>query len=300
MIKSIVIVLLALFMIPTQGYCGASSFGELADAEISVRANGMANACVAKDGDVFGVYYNPAITTDGRQLGMIFQRGYSDDSTGGIAISFPKFACSRISAGISALYYTASAIDLYTTDNVLKRVDAEKDYLVTASLSSTFGMVSVGGSAKLLNTRLFDAVQGTALMCDAGIIVRNRPLTIGFAVQNMGGRMMLGDEAESVPVTYRAGVSRDFIVVGLKTNGAVDCVKTGEELPCARIGLEFMNNTSIAFRAGYEYDRGRSLSNIDGICVGISIPFDVITVDYAFVPYQLLGDTHRISVIYHY
>jgi hypothetical protein len=102
------------------------------------------------------------------------------------------------------------------------------------------------------------------------------------------------------PATYRIGASRDFIVAGLKTNSAIDFIKTGEELPCARIGIEFMSDGSLAFRAGYEYDWGRTPSGIDGICMGISFPFDAITVDYAFVPYQLLGGTHRVSLIYHY
>jgi hypothetical protein len=289
-----------LLVLPVRGYCGASSFGELAGAELSVRANGMANVGVATEGDIFGVFYNPAIIVNSRQLGMTFQRGYCDDSTGGFSLSFPHLAGKNLNSGFSGLYYTAGSMDMYTSDNVLKSVDAEQDYLIAASLSGTLGMISVGGSAKLLNTRLFDAVQGSALMFDAGVIARCRLATVGLAVQNLGGKMMLGDEYEYVPVTYRAGVNHGFVVADLKTSGAFDIVKTGDELPFVRFGVEFMNSASLAFRAGYEHGLNRAISSTDGICAGIGFSFNGVTVDYAYVPYQLLGATHRIAVIYHY
>ena len=42
----------------------------------------MGDAYTAVDGDVFGSYYNPATSARTNTAGLMFQRGYAEDSTG--------------------------------------------------------------------------------------------------------------------------------------------------------------------------------------------------------------------------
>jgi hypothetical protein len=52
----------------------------------------------------------------------------------------------------------------------------------------------------------------------------------------------------------------------------------------------------VALRTGYQF--GRNTGAGSGFSVGMGLTFSNLGLDYAFVPYGDLGDTHRISLGY--
>ncbi|NLO91195.1 MAG: hypothetical protein GX410_04290, partial [Elusimicrobia bacterium] len=179
----------AALLLPSLAYCGASSFGELAGTEPSVRATAMANAYTAADGDVMGLYYNPAQSTASKSLGTMFERGYAEDSMGLAAASIPD-ALGGFNLAASFLYYTSGDIDLYSRGGSKSTVNGEKDYLGALNISRSLDeRFSVGGNIKFMNRKLFDRKSASTFLFDGGLLVKYPWLNIGLAVQNLGGSM---------------------------------------------------------------------------------------------------------------
>lgn len=65
----------------------------------------------------------------------------------------------------------------------------------------------------------------------------------------------------------------------------------------ASLGCEYWLLNMVGLRAGYKYGyHTDSLGNIVGITGGLSLRAFNFQLDYAFVPFGELGDTHRFSL----
>lgn len=276
-------------------YAGANSFGEMVSIEPSVRANGMADAYTAMQGDVNGIHYNPAHNTESKTAGFIFQHGYAEDSTGGLAVSLPRLM-GEYSMGFSFLYYNTGDMDLFSSDGGQRTVTGQKDYLATASLSRKFGVYSLGANLKYAHTSLFETASDSTLLFDLGAIADYQLLRLGFAMQNLGGKMKLGTEEEHVPSNWRLGASKEISAGVMDITGAFDIVKRENEPAYVRVGAEFVYDKLLAMRTGYEFQNSLSADNT--LRFGCGFIFNKITLDYALVPYQNLGTTHRFALAY--
>ena len=287
---------LAALSLPSLGYCGASSFGELAGTEPSVRATAMANAYTAADGDVMGLYYNPAQSMPGKAVGAMFERGYAEDSMGLLALSLPE-ATGGFNLSASLLYYTSGDIDLYSRSGSKSTANGEKDYLGSLNLSRKIGEhLSAGGNIKFLNQKLFDQKSASTFLFDAGLLLKYPWLNIGLAAQNLGGSLELGSETEYLPSTCRGGLYRDFALDKHRISAAFDLVKTQNEPVYTRLGWEFVYNGMAALRLGYEFKNELSYAN--QLRFGCGLVLSNWSFDYALVPYKDLGTAHRFALTY--
>ena len=285
----------ALFLFPQLAFAGANSFAEITAAEPSVRANGMADAYTAASDDPYGVYYNPALTSENKAVAFAFQRGYADDSTGVLALALPRLV-GGFSLGLSFLYYNTGKMDLFTSGGSKRAVIGEKDHLGMVSLSRRFGVYSFGANMKLARIALFETASDSTGLLDLGFLADYPLVRLGFAVQNLGGKMKLGTEEERVASNWRLGLSRLFSFGAVDITGAADMVKRENEPAYFRAGSEFVYGKTVALRAGYEFQN--SLSADNNLRFGCGFLLKSMTLDYAMVSYQNLGATHRFALSY--
>ena len=285
----------ALLLFPQFAFAGANSFAEITAAEPSVRANGMADAYTAASDDPYGVYYNPALTSENKAVAFAFQRGYADDSTGALALSLPRLV-GGLSLGLSFLYYNTGEMDLFTSGGSKRAVIGEKDYVGMLSLSRRFGLYSFGANMKLARIALFETASDSSGLLDLGFLADYPLVRFGFAVQNLGGKMKLGTEEERVASNWRLGLSRLFSFGAVDITGAADMVKRENEPAYFRAGSEFVYGKTVALRAGYEFQN--SLSADNNLRFGCGFLLKSMTLDYAMVSYQNLGATHRFALSY--
>lgn len=280
----------------TLSHGGATSLGESASAAPSVRANAMGDAYTAASGDVFGAYYNPAHASP-KAAGFNFTRGYAEDSTGVMALTLPD-AAGGFNLGFSFLYYTAGKMDLYGPAGRIGEVNAQRDYMGLVNLSRSFGPLSVGANAKVLRTELFESNRGSAFLCDFGAQLKTPLVDLGAAVQNLGSRITIGSEAETIPRNIRLGAYRSFRLPVADLNAAVDLVKTDGEKTSAAAAGEFVVLKTLALRTGYEFRN--ALSGANNLRFGFGVSLSAFTLDYALVPYRDLGSTHRFALTYNF
>jgi RNA polymerase sigma factor (sigma-70 family) len=86
---------------------------------------------------------------------------------------------------------------------------------------------------------------------------------------------------------------------------AVDYYRRGNATSGLNAGIEYMFNHLIALRVGYQ-TRGQDLKTgsgsdpLTGITAGLGVRYGCLDFDYAFVPYNELGQTQRISLSFRF
>jgi len=164
-----------------------------------------------------------------------------------------------------------------------------------------FRRSSAGVKATFVGQKAVE-VKGYGVSFDIGYMyeIKRRRLYVGAVVQNAGTKI----QDASQPLRYKAGASykkkkifseHDRGIVAMDFDGHVD---TGFNF---NIGTEYsrkFGTMQMALRAGYR--TGGNLGALAGLTSGFGIAKTfgdtVAILDYAFVPYGVLGFTHRISL----
>ncbi len=148
--------------------------------------------------------------------------------------------------------------------------------------------LAVGMGLKVLQQKIASE-KATTIMADIGAILKlNKSLSIGTAIQNIGGKIKFTDEGDRLPLNFKVGGA-------YKTPGrllmAIDVNKPVDDNNCKlNIGAEYWIANMFAIRGGY--NSGMEQSN--DFTVGAGFCIRNCQLDYAFVPCDL-GKTHRIS-----
>ena len=62
------------------------------------------------------------------------------------------------------------------------------------------------------------------------------------------------------------------------------------------VGAEYWVSRNLALRIGYDTASISDIENFTGVSAGMGFKVSGLTLNYAWMPYGILGDTHRISL----
>lgn len=155
----------------------------------------------------------------------------------------------------------------------------------------------VGTNIKVIQSKLADK-KAQSYAVDAGIIWKDLmgKLAAGAIVQNIGTKIKFDQESDPLPLAVRAGI----LYSPFEERNLLLACDSDSYLKDGKInihtGLEYWLTSYFALRAGYKTNTIADLDTTSGISAGIGINIGSLDLDYAFVPYGILGDTHRISM----
>lgn len=269
-----------------------SSAGITLFQPIGSRASSMGEAYATAEGDVFSVHYNPSSDLTHKQFSMLYQTGIADDSFGGLAIGL-VFNSLRLSSTL--VYYNAGEIELIDTNGNHTGVNAQTDYLFTLCLSKRLkNNVSLGGNLKFLNSTLVEKFSTTVFLFDMGVNYRvNKYIKIGVALQNLGNEVKYYNISEKLSWIFRIGISYSFSQSISPSSSflAFDIVKISHENKFKyHTGFEYTFKRLISFRLGYKMSY-----TLESWSLGFGLRLENASIDYAFVPFVDLGNTHKIG-----
>jgi len=121
-------------------------------------------------------------------------------------------------------------------------------------------------------------------------------LNLSFGLYNIGIGPKFIEERDPMPMDIRGGIG--YKPFGEILTLSADCdAYILDRKYYASVGTEVKPIKYLALRAGYRFGYGSDKydSNIVGLGCGGSIYFVGISLDYAYVPFAFLGETHRIS-----
>jgi hypothetical protein len=294
---------------------GKKPFGaQIAEIMPDARATAMGETFCAIADDVHSLYYNPAglgligwteIPVAGNEL-----FGGVDYQHFGLAYSLRDVRAANlddlgtIAAGYTEM--TSGDIDRRDAAGLRHGTFMTKDQMLVFGYGRTLydseetGRILGGATLKTISEEIAGhTFKNNAF--DAGALWQfpSSGMSLGLAVQNLGGDLSYRDEAFKQPTNIKAGAAYrdDDVLVGLDINSPAHAD------PYYCLGGEYRFLRALALRAGYN-----TRSDQGGFSVGFGVnlrQLDVlfmyardIEIDYAFVPMGDLGDTHRIAMIF--
>lgn len=250
---------------------------------IGARAVAMGEAFTALVDDGSSLYWNPAGLTQikNRQFFATYNMWFQSISQGYLSYILPSgknvlgFALNYVDMGkIQGYDEAGSPTYEFGASDVLLQIAYAKKMAKDFSLG-----ISVG---YLRDT--IDDNQQTAFHANIGLIKSIPYFNLGLAVQNLGFNL----KGDPLPLTYKLGLAAKISSITLSCDVAFP--NDNETYFCT--GMEFLLSQNFALRAGYRSNRDVG----SGISAGMGFNLDKVVVDYAYVPYAELGDTHRVSL----
>ncbi|MEW6609494.1 MAG: PorV/PorQ family protein, partial [bacterium] len=156
--------------------------------------------------------------------------------------------------------------------------------------------LSIGASLKLIKQKI-ESEKACALAFDIGLLYHEpllKNLSFAFVIQNIGTKLKFIHKREDLPVIYRAGISYKMLDDRLIL--AADLTQPADNDCRINLGTEYILTSNLALRCGYT-----SKNDLDnGFSFGAGFKFNILQLDYAYVPYGNLENTHRISVSFYF
>ncbi|MBN1823194.1 MAG: PorV/PorQ family protein [Endomicrobiales bacterium] len=322
-------------IINSQAYGAGTTAANFLKIPCGARAAGLGEAFTSVVDDASAVYWNAAGLTgvSGYQLLVSHNIWFQNinHSYAAFAVPFGSYANpNKNTIGFSMTYLGMDEMERRTSNTAASEgsftaSDMAVSMAYARNLKTELGLpISAGITGKFIRQTI-DRYSAEAYAADLGLQYPVRafsmPLKFGFAVQNVGTPVKFIEEEYPLPVIYTVGVSLVPGGMVLPLGVALDVSFSNDTETEWKVGTEYFMGEVLSLRLGYS-DRnqvtrsavsGGSLGNIqdNGLTklygfmagFGVKIPLSrlmntesTLGLDYAFVPYGDLGNTHRISL----
>jgi hypothetical protein len=266
---------------------------------VGARALAMGGAFTAVDSgaDANAVNWNPGALgfVDKPNVTASYNSLFVDENQGYLGYAAPLAKGGGVwSAGVNYLVVTNIQKRAGDTENPDATI-SNQNYAAGLSYARAFGdRLALGGTLKYVRTAL-DNLKENAMAVDAGAILRTGvdDLTVGATMRNLGSNI----GPDSMPLSLKGGVAYKMLSRRLLLDSDFNWVAT-ERRAYWSFGTEFWVSPNLAVRGGYELGHGADQlqSRAVGLGVGLGLKFSRFTMDYAFLPYGDLGNTHRVTL----
>jgi hypothetical protein len=288
------------FIILTSLYSGVGTTGgQFLKIGPSARALGMSGSFGAVCDDIFAIHYNPAglVQLNTQGLAMTYLRYFEDVNYGFVGYAKPS---ETDAIGFGLTYLIVDKIEARSGDTELPSgfFNAE-DVAVTIAYAKkepfkTLPKINFGGSLRLITSEI-ENYRGYTVSADLGAYyVPVDKLSLALVVQNISYGIKYNEETDMLPLNLKFA-SAYKMKENLLLASDIDTYLIDTKF-YASVGIEFLPIKQLLLRVGYRYGYDTaSLGSIVGLGVGIGFKIWNFGLDYAFVPFGDLGNTHRIS-----
>jgi len=314
--RILVITAVLALVLPGVGLLADEYAGEMLSIGVGARPMAMGGAFVAVANDATAAYWNPAGLTFIRSLEFsTIHRSEGTRELSGVGYDFFNVALNTGHYGAwAASYLTHSVGDIsHTVANpaynpaspaglkpylVLGKFNAKDSAMILSGGYRIADYMAIGANLKYLWSKIADA-KATGFGFDAGLLIKPwKKFSVGLNAQDLGGSVSWSNTptnpTDSIPPNIKVGMAFNQRVAKHMVGFSFD-VDTKYN-PILHYGLEYWYDDFVAVRAGL-VDRGPSFKIDDkDTSVGGGVKLYVITLDYAFVDYELV-DAHYFSVI---
>ncbi len=261
---------------------------------------GEAYAALAKGAE--GLAWNPAGLVRIRRQSVTFMHAAYMDSIAYDYMAFSQRLSRRNAWGFGVHYYSLGRIIERDISGLHTGTLTPKDMAFALGFARRFRGFSCGVSGKFIQSTLKDSAQTGAV--DLGLMTRNvfkNRMRLAVTVSHLGGKLTYEKEAQNLPTVIKAGSA---FQLNKNTTGAVDVGFPLESDVFAAVGIEhdimIMSPWSFCVRAGYNTRTSSDINGLSAVSGGFGAGFKKISVDYAVVPFGDLGNSHRLSLSYHF
>jgi hypothetical protein len=291
---------------------GTSGF-EFLRIDFSTRSSSMGSAFTAMQGDVNGIFHNPAGIAFAKDRQFTFNYvNYLLDINGGIAAySQAVDFLGRLSGAVVYLDYGSFDETNEYADKTGRQFGAHDIAFALSLADSLETYFTYGITFKYVHSKI-DMYSASAVALDAGLLYEapfQDDLVFGISILNFGTALSaMYQTKEKLPLSVNIAASKKLAHLPLTLNLELYHVNQQEEniwkrLKKARIGGEFALSEMLRLRLGYDNDihgdmdiDAESGVNFGGVTLGLGLLWKRYRFDYGFYSYHLLGTVHRIGI----
>ncbi|MDD5492191.1 MAG: PorV/PorQ family protein [bacterium] len=201
--------------------------------------------------------------------------------------------------GMALAYLNSGSIDQTDLAGTSIGTFSSTQSLLLLTYAKTMGpKMSWGTNLKMFQQKI-ENEKANGYAFDFGAIYKLWPrLAFGLNVQNLGPGVKFVQEKDPLPLTIKAGVAYIFVEDMLTLSTDAKYQPKEDSKINENVGLEYWVNQNLALRVGYDTANISDIENFNGITAGLGFQVAGFNLHYAWMPYGILGDTHRISVGY--
>ena len=265
---------------------------------VGAEAIGMGESHVAATDDLYASYWNPAglARLQKPQLALMHNEWFAGINHEFVGVALPFGNIGTLGASTSFLSF--GELQGRDRDGNETTIFRPYDLAVIFSYARGFGSsIAFGANAKLLREQIAEET-GTGIAFDLGGLYTfsDIPLSLGFNAQHLGPRVTFIEEAFGLPVTFRLGAAykpwNEVLVL------TTDIIRPADNDIAVGVGTGYTIGNILQLRTGYRYQiGGNDLGAISGLTGGFGLTLLRFQVDYALVPFGVLGLTHRFSLV---
>ena len=264
---------------------------------VGARAAAMGGAFNAVSDDASAVFWNPAglAETEGMEAFFMHNRYFEDIAQSSASLIF---GVDRFRFGASFSYFSMGELERRSGNTPLPD-GTFSPFDMSIGLSAAYQvteMIAAGVTGRFVHEDI-DTESARAVLFDIGAKTRTAipGLVASFTIRNVGTKLKYQSDAYSAPRTVNLGASYSSMLPweGQAIVASAEIIVPNDNDTRLAVGAEYGYNDFIFGRLGYT-------SGLDygDMTYGMGIRYLGLRVDYAFVPYSDLGDSHRFSLNY--
>ncbi len=265
-----------------------------------VRTVGMGEAYCGVGGSLDSIFSNPAglNSLKAAEVSVMHAMWFEDIYYDYVTFAYPGNAGV---VGFSVNYLGMDKIDKYYNTGVSANdTYMPYDILAYISYANKFNENLLGMNIKYIQS-VIDDESAYSISADFGYMknIVDDKIIFGAALQNAGTEIQFRKKREPLPLNIKMGISVDNIINRLLLTCDVNLPY--DNSPSAHIGIQYgylIKGVSLKLRTGFKTTTITDHDPLSGISAGLGIGIMNAIVDYAWVPYGNLGNTHRISLSY--
>ncbi len=159
-----------------------------------------------------------------------------------------------------------------------------------------------GATAKFIYEKV-DEYSSDAIALDLGFLYgfMDRRTSVGVSASNLGFQLkgLSSGHQDPLPAIIRAGIGHTLKAMPFTI--ALDAIKPIDNDFRIGAGVNFIELEQLELRAGYntigeDYKTGSDSDDWGGISFGAGLKLDKFVLDYAFIPFADLGNSHRLAI----
>ena len=250
---------------------------------VGARAAGMGEAFTAVASDGTSLYWNPAGLTQLKikEISATYNSWFEEIKQGYLSLTFPT---ARGTMGLGTNYVDMGGLEGRDVEGNPTGDFTASDTHVFVGYARKLEKSSWGLTVGWLQDVIKENRKDTFLANIGLLYPASDRFTLGVVAQNIGSKL----GRDPLPLTFKVGAASKLRALTL----AVDLTKPQDNEIYYCLGAEWWLRNVLALRVGYKTNQDIG----QGLTAGIGYRFGRICLDYAYVPYGDLGDTHRISL----
>lgn len=273
-------------------YAAGSTAAEFLNLCAGARQTAMGNALGAVEDDIAGVYFNPAglPTIKHPQISLNHTEGLTDTRCEFLGLVYPNKKIGTFALG---LFYTSYGEMIGRTADGHRSSDfTASDIMYAASYGNKLDEnVHFGINVKLINQEIA-GIKAETLAFDFGALYAIKAYNLKLAIirQNMGKGVRFVKDESPLPAKTVLGLA--YQPKAMPVVISCDLNMSDREDIRVSMGAEYIFGDIFAARLGMNSASGGNFS----LSYGFGFRMKNYGLDYAFIPFGLLGDVHRLSL----